>query len=160
MAPFRQPERQTGSDQIAHGEKAEFFSDAAMVAALGFFELVQIFVQLFLIDETCAVNPLHLRIAFLALPVRAGDAHQFEGLDASGGRNVRAAAEINEFSGGVERNHRLGGFFFHQLAFKFLIAFAIELEGFGLGDQLALVRKIFRGESRAFWLRFFRGRPE
>ena len=72
---FRQPQRQTGSDLIAHGEKAEFFSDAAMVAALGFFELVQIFVQFFLVNEARAINPLHLRIAFLAFPVRARDAH-------------------------------------------------------------------------------------
>jgi hypothetical protein len=105
-----------------------------MVPALGFFELVQIFVEFFLINETCTVNPLHLRIAFLAFPVRACDAHQFEGLDARSGRNVRAAAEIDEFSGGVKGNHRFGSFFFHQLAFKFLIAFAIELKSFGLGD--------------------------
>ena len=68
---------------------------------------------------------------------------------------MRAAAEINEFSGGVEGNHRLGGLFFHQLAFKFLIAFAIELEGFGLGDQLALVGEIFRGDLAHFGFDFF-----
>src|SRR5271165_276622 len=95
---LRQPERQTRSHQITYSEKAEFFSDAAMVAAFGFFELVQIFVQLFLVNEAGTINPLHLRIAFLAFPVRARDAHQFEGLDASSGRNVRAAAEIDEFS--------------------------------------------------------------
>ena len=72
---FRQPEWQTGSHQIAHGEKAEFFSDAAMVAALGFFELVQIFVEFLLINEARAINPLHLRIAFLAFPIRARNAH-------------------------------------------------------------------------------------
>src|SRR5271170_5622238 len=88
---FGQPERQTGSDLIAHSEKPEFFSDAAMVAALGFFEIVQIFVQLFLVDKTRAVNPLHLRIAFLALPIRAGDVHQLEGLDAPSRGNVRPA---------------------------------------------------------------------
>ena len=81
-----------------------------MVAALGFFEFVQIFVEFFLIDEARAVNPLHLRIAFVALPVGAGDVHQFESLDAPGGRNVRAAAEVDEFSGGVEGNHRLVAF--------------------------------------------------
>ena len=130
---FRQPERQAGSHRIAHGEQAEFLADAAMVAALGFFELVQIFVEFLLINEARAVNALHLRIAFLAFPIRACDVHQFERLDAAGGGDVRAAAEIDEFSGGIEGNHRLGGFFFHQLAFEFLVAFAIELEGFGLG---------------------------
>ena len=105
------PENQARAGFVLNAEKIEFRAELAMIAALGFFELVQIFVELFLLDEARAVNPLHLRIAFLAFPVSAGDVHQLERLDAPGGRNVRTAAEIDEFSGGVKRNHRLGRLF-------------------------------------------------
>ena len=125
-----------------------------MVAALGFLEAMQIFVEFFLGVESGGVNALQLRIAFLAFPVRAGDVHQFERGDALGGRNVRAAAEIDEFSGGVEGNHGLGGFFFHQLALESLIRFLVELDGFGLGKQFALVGQILRGQLAHFGFDF------
>ena len=68
---------------------------------------------------------------------------------------MRTTAEINEFSGGVEGDHGLGGFFFHQFAFEFLIGFAIELEGFGLRNQLALVGEIFRSDLVHLGFDFF-----
>ena len=68
---------------------------------------------------------------------------------------MRAAAEIYEFSGGVERNHRLDGLFLDQLAFEFLVRFAIKLERFGLRDQLALVGNVLRGQLAHFGLDFF-----
>ena len=58
---------------------------------------------------------------------------------------MRAAAEIDEFPRGVERHHRLDGLFLDQLAFEFLVALAIQLERLRLGDQLALVRDVLRG---------------
>ena len=126
-----------------------------MVAALGLLELVEIFVEFLLIDEAGGVNPLHLRIAFVALPVGAGDIHQLERFYAPGGRDVRAAAEVDEFSGGVEGDHRLDRFFLDQLAFEFLIRLAIEVERLGLGDQLALVGNVLRGDLAHLGLDFF-----
>src|SRR6266436_9832814 len=55
-----------------------------------------------------------------------------------------AAAEVDEFSGGVEGNHRLGGFFFHELALENLIALFVEVKRFGLGNEFALVGQILR----------------
>src|SRR5579859_1359804 len=103
---------------------------------------MQIFVELFFGEEASSVNPLQLRVAFLALPIGAGNAHQFEGLDAFGGRNVRAAAEIDEFASGVERDDRLVGLFLNQLTFKKLVRFLVQLERFGLGNEFALVGQI------------------
>ena len=117
-----------------------------MVAALGFLDAVQIFVQVRLLDEARAVDALHLRIAFFALPVGAGDAHQLERLNLAGAGNVRAAAEIDELAGGVERDHRLGGFFLHQLAFENLIRFPVQLERLGLGQHLAFVGNVARSD--------------
>jgi len=67
-------------------------------------------------------------------------------LNAFGGWNVRAAAEIDKFSGAVEGNHGLGNFFFDQLALKNLLGFLVKLERFGLGQVLAFVRQILRGK--------------
>ncbi len=97
-------------------------------------------------EESCGVNALELRIAFLAFPVGAGDAHQLERGDAFGGRDVRAAAEVDEFSGGVKRDHQLVGFFFDELALENLVVLFVELESFGLGNELALVGQVLRGE--------------
>ena len=140
------PENQAGPGFVLNAEKIELLAELAVVAALGFFEPVQIFVQLFLIHEAGAVNPLHLRIAFLPFPVGARHVHQLERLNAPGGGNVRPAAEIQEFPGGIKRDQRLAGFLFHQLAFEFLIALAVKLERLGFGNQFALVRNILGRE--------------
>ena len=70
--------------------------------------LVQVLVEIFLAEERGAVDALQLRILFLAQPVGAGDVEQLEGLDLSGRRNVRAAAEVDELAGLVKRNLFVG----------------------------------------------------
>jgi hypothetical protein len=90
------PENQARAGFVLNAEKIEFLAQLAMIAALGFFQLVEIFVEFLLLHEAGAVDALHLRIAFLAFPVGAGDVHQLECLDAAGGGDVRAAAEIGE----------------------------------------------------------------
>ena len=117
-----------------------------MVSPLGLLKLVQIVVEFRLGIEAGAVNALHLRVAFLALPVSAGDVHQLERADAPGRRNVRPAAEVEEFPGGVKRHHRLGGLLFDQLALKRLARPAVELERLSFGQQLALVGDVLRGQ--------------
>src|ERR1700684_710737 len=92
-----------------------------MIAALGFFQAIQIFIELRLRVKADSVNALQLRIAFLALPIRARNAGQFERFDSPGGWNVRTAAEIDKFSGGVERDERLGSSFLHECALGALV---------------------------------------
>ena len=145
-AALRVPEDQAGTGFVLNTEKIEFLAELAMVAALGFLDFVEIFVEVLLLDEADAINPLHLRIFFLALPVGAGDVGELERLDAPGGGNVRAAAEIYEFSGGVKRHQRLGGLFLDQLAFELLVRFAVDLDRVELGDEFALVGNVLRGD--------------
>src|ERR1700674_6120671 len=95
-------------------------------------------VQFFLGEKSDCVNALELRIAFLSLPVSASDVHELECLNALGRRDVWAAAEVDKFSGGVERNHRLGGFFFHELALENLVALPVEVQRLRLGDEFAI----------------------
>src|SRR5258708_11990260 len=101
-------------------------------------------VQLLLREESHCVNALELGIAFLALPVSAGDIHELECLDALGGWNVRAAAKVDKFASGVERNHRLGGFFFHQLPFENLVGLFVKVQSLGLWNELALLSQVLR----------------
>src|SRR6202035_6076348 len=129
------PEDEAGAGFVLNAEEIELDSQAAMIAALGFFKAMEIFVKLGLREKACAVHALQLRVAFLTLPVGAGNVHQFESANASGGRDVRAAAEIDEFAGGVEGDQGLGGFFFDELAFEGLVPVAVELERFGLGEH-------------------------
>src|SRR5437879_11856929 len=115
------PENQTWAGFLLNAEELEFGADVTMIATLGFFEAMKIFVQFFFGEEARGVNALELRIAFLPFPVGTSDAHQLESLDALGRRNVRAAAEVDELAGGVEGNDRLYGFFFDEFALEDLI---------------------------------------
>src|SRR6266487_4903643 len=83
-AALGMPEDEAGAGFFLNAEEVELDAELAMVAALGFFKTVQMFVQLFLREESHGVNALELGIAFLAFPVGAGDVHQLERLDALG----------------------------------------------------------------------------
>src|SRR6266566_4412237 len=83
-AALGMPEDEAGAGFFLNAEEVELDAELAMVAALGFFKTVQMFVQLFLREESHGVNALELGIAFLAFPVGAGDVHELERLDAPG----------------------------------------------------------------------------
>ena len=72
------PEDQAGAGFFLNAEEIELDSEAAMIAALGFFKAMEVFVKLGLREKACAIHALQLRITFLTLPVGAGNVHQFE----------------------------------------------------------------------------------
>src|SRR5229473_3274674 len=154
QAALGMPEDQARTGFVLDAEEFELGAELAMIAAFGLFEAMEVFVQLFFGEEASGVNALELRVAFLAFPVGAGDIHELEGLDALGGRNVRAAAEVDELAGGVERDDGLYGFFLDELALEDLVGFSVELESFGLGDELSLVGEILSGELVHFGFDF------
>ena len=58
------PENQAGAGFLLNAEKVQLNAKFAVIAALGFLEAVQIFVE-FLLGEKCGgINALELRIAF------------------------------------------------------------------------------------------------
>ena len=118
-----------------------------MVALLGFFELVEVVVELFLGVERGAVDALELRVLFIAQPVGSGNVEEFEGLDASGGRDVRAAAEVGELAGLVDRDFFIGlGELLDEVTLH-EVAFGIEaLQAFGAGQKFARVGQVLLGE--------------
>src|SRR5919201_3351797 len=75
-----------------------------MIALLRLLELMQILLQLFFGKKRRAINPLQLRIALFAEPVRAREVQQLERLDLSRRRNVRAATEIEKLARLVDGN--------------------------------------------------------
>src|SRR5207245_103349 len=64
--------------------------------------------EFLLLKERRSINPLQLRILFIAKPVRARNIEQLERLDLPSRRNVRPAAEIGELTSAVNRNLFVG----------------------------------------------------
>ena len=95
-----------------------------MVALLGFLKILEVLVEVLLTEERSAIDALQLRVLFVAQPVGAGDAEHFERLDASGRRDVRAAAEVGELAGLVDgnllvrRGELLDEVTLHEVAFR------------------------------------------
>src|SRR3954452_650199 len=94
-----------------------------MVALLGFFLTMDPLVEFLFRVERRSIDALELRVLLVAKPVRARDGEQLEGLDASGGWDVRAAAEVEELSRFVDgdlfigRGELLDEVTLHEIAF-------------------------------------------
>src|ERR1019366_6683437 len=118
-----------------------------VVALLGLFELVEVVVELFLGVERRAVDALELRVLLVAEPVGSGDVEEFEGLDASGGRDVRTAAEVGELAGLVYGNFFIGlGELLDEVTLH-EVAFGLEaIEAFGAGQEFARVGQVLLGQ--------------
>ena len=123
-AALGMPEDQPRPGQFLDGEQVELLAQHAMVALLGFLDLVQVLVQVLPGEERGAVDALQLRVVLVAQPVRAGDVEQLERLDAPGGRDVRPAAEVGELAGLVDgdllvgRGELLDEVALHEVAFR------------------------------------------
>src|SRR5258708_1396666 len=102
------PENQPRPRQFLDGKQIKLLPEHAVVTLLRFFYLLQVSVEIFLRKKRRSVNALQLLILFIPQPVRARNVKQLERLDLSGGRNVRAAAEIRELAGAVDRNFFIG----------------------------------------------------
>ena len=85
-----------GSDLLGEAEEVELGPQFAMVAPLGFLQLVQIGGQRLLRLPGRPVDPLELRPLLVAPPVGAGHPHQLEMAQPAGRGNVRTPAEIGE----------------------------------------------------------------
>ena len=96
------PEDEACAGELLNAEEVELLAQDAMVAARGFFKAGEVGVQIFLGEEGGAVDALELRILLVAEPVSAGEAGDFEGFDAAGGGDVRAATEVDEVAVAIE----------------------------------------------------------
>ena len=106
------------------GEEAQILAKTAMVAALGFFEGVQVFLEGLLVAESGAVDAGQHGALLVAAPVRAGHGEQLEGFHSAGAGDVRAAAEVEKITAAVQRNG-IGVQLFDDLDLE-ILALALE----------------------------------
>ena len=81
-----------------------------MVATLGFFDLLEIGVELFLFGEGGRVDARQHRLRGIAAPVGARHLHQLDGrADLAGRRHVRTTAEIEPVALPIDRDALISG---------------------------------------------------
>ena len=79
--PLGQPEDQPGAHGGVDEEQFELLSQRAMVAPFRLFDLFQVGVEVLLVEQGGAIEPLQLLSPGVALPIGAGDGEEFEGPD-------------------------------------------------------------------------------
>ena len=143
-------------------EEVELAAEPAVVALLGFLDLLEVSVELFLLRKRRAVDARQHRVVGIAAPIGAGHLHQLEGVaDLAGRGHVRAAAEIEPVALVVDLDRLVAGNGVDQFDLEVLALVAEHLlgllaiphfpgEGFVARDDLAHLLldrgKVFRRE--------------
>ena len=140
LRPLGLPENEPGADFVADGEQLEFLAEAAMIALLGLFEVVEVFLEVLLVEEGGAIDALQHIAFFVTAPVGAGDTKQLEGLDERGVGQMRAAAEVGELAHLIEGDD-FGGQVFDEFDLEFLFLAGEFLDGGGAAQLRALKRQ-------------------
>ena len=96
---FRQPERQARPDKFrVNGVQPHLRAYFPVVALLRLFDHREIFVELGLVLERRAVDALELRVALVALVIRAGHGGELERAHVAGAHHVRPGAQVDEIA--------------------------------------------------------------
>ena len=129
---LRQQNRETLTDAVHRGEVFQLASELVVVTLKRFFLLGEIGVKIFLLRERDSVNSLQHLPLRVAAPVCAAALRQLDGvaLDAAGGVEVRAGAEVGEFALTVERDVCIFGQILNQLDLIRLFLLFHKLDGF------------------------------
>ena len=123
-------------------EQIHLAADPAVVALLGFLDLLEIGVELFLLGEGGAVDAREHLAVGIAAPIGAGDLHQLEGRsDLAGRGHVRAAAEVEPVALAVDLERLAGRNGVDQLDLEQLVLVAEDALGLlarhdALGERL------------------------
>ena len=140
------PENEPLADRFVDVKEFEFFAEHTMVAGLGLFELFEVGIEVFFLEEGCAIDTGETVGGFIAMPIARREAHDFDRADAAGAGYMRPSAEVfpilARFAGGIERETdstiAIGGL---DRAFG-VIDFIFTLFGFELFHALGLVKGI------------------
>ena len=136
---LRMPEHRAGRFFLEM-EQVHLAAEPAMVALLGFLELLEIGVELFLLGEGGAVDARQHRVG-IAAPIGARDLHQLEGVaDLAGRGHVRTAAEVEPVALLVDLDRLVAGNGVDEFDLELLALVAEHLLGF-------LARPHFLGEG-------------
>ena len=142
---LRQENGETLTDAVNRGEVFQLAAQLVVVALEGFCLLGQILVKLFLLRERDGVDPLQHLALGVAAPVSAAALRQLDGvaLDAAGGVEVRASAEVGKLALRVERDVRVLGQIVDQLDLIRLVLFLHIFDGLFPRQLEALQLQLF-----------------
>ena len=137
VQPFGVPEHHARAFFLEM-EQVQLAAEPAVVALLGFLDLLQIRVELFLLRERRAVDAGQHRIVGIAAPIGARHLHQLEGVaDLAGRGHVRAAAEVEPVALEIDLDRLVPGDGVDQLDLEGLALVAEHLFGlFAVPDLL------------------------
>ena len=103
------PEHHAGAF-LLEVKQIELAAELAMVALLGFLDLLQVCVEVFLLRKRRAVDARQHRIVGIAAPIGARDLHQLERIaDLAGRTHMRAAAQIEPVTLEVDLDRLVAG---------------------------------------------------
>ena len=130
---------------VHEGEQTELLAELAVVTLFGLLDTRKVRVEFVLLREAGAIDALEHLAAAVAAPVSAGDARELDGvaLDAAGGVQMRAGAEINEFTLTVKRDNGVLRQVIDELDLIRLVALLHELQCFGARKLKALETQLF-----------------
>ena len=142
---LRQENGQALADAVDGGEVFQVAAELVVVALEGFGLLGEVLVELFLLREGDGVDALEHLALGVAAPVGAAALRQLDSvaLDAAGGVEVRAGAEVGELALGVEGNVRVFGKIVDQLDLIRLVLFLHIFDGFLARQLEALELQLF-----------------
>ena len=133
---FGFPKHESLANFLVDVEQAERAADLAVVAFLRLLKLFEVFVELGLVFEGGAVEPLQLWVLVVAFVERAGHGHEFDRFAVAGATDVRAGTQIPEVAVLKQRDRFALGDVVEQidLEFRWLGALAEGGEATGLGE--------------------------
>ena len=134
---FGKPHGEAFTHEVGEHEEFHFLTDLAVVAALGFLEQGEIFVQELLLGEGDAIDAGEHGAFLVAAPVGGADGHDFASLDGGRAQQVRSTAEVGEATlrvGGDVTVFEVG----NEFVLVGLSAIAEEFECIRLGNGSAL----------------------
>ena len=138
---LRVPEDEPGARLVLRGKEVELAAEAAVVAALGLLDVLQVLVELFLREEGVPVDALHRGVAFLALPVGLGRLGlELDRLDLLRAREVRSVAEVDEVAHRVALDGVALRLLLDQLDLQGLALLPEDLEASALASVFSMGR--------------------
>ena len=140
-----QQHRKTLTDAVDGGKIFELAAELVVVALDGLLALFEVGVQLFLLRESDAVDALEHLAVGVAAPVGgvAGGQLDAVALDAAGGVEVGACAEVGELALLIEADGRVLGQVVDELDLERLVLFLHKLDGLGARQLKALELELF-----------------
>ena len=82
-SPIWQPEWQTLSNFLRNHKEIQFFTKFTVVTFLSFFTHLKVVLQVFLVEPSCTVDPLHHSVVAISTPVSTSYIKKVEDLDAT-----------------------------------------------------------------------------